>query len=179
MERGTLNGIMIETKNIALSPHYVELHTENGFEGSVALSLYLIKKYSSKLIFAVITFLVILFFEKSLKEAWLIPSLATMVFVVPFIEEFGKFIALKYRFTGFFLVIFLGIESYLFISHLGYFLGWNKIILCRILVCAMHITTVYFQWIARVYSEKLDKQHHVTAAYFLSVFFHGAWNYGL
>jgi len=167
------------TKNNTLCLQYPNFNTKISMQRPKILGLNMVKKYFPKLIFAVITFLSILFFEKSFKEAWLIPSLATMVFIVPFIEEFGKFIALKYRFTGFFIVIFLGIESYLYISYSSYLLGLQKVILCRLLVCTMHITTVYFQWIARVYSEKYKKQHHVTAAYFLSVFIHGVWNYGL
>jgi len=167
------------TGNNAICLYYLDFKKKIRMQGSTTLRFEMIKKYSSKFMFAVLTFLVVLFFEKSFQEAWLIPSLATMVFVVPFIEEFGKFLALKYRFAGFFVIIFLGLESYLFISHSSYLLGLRKVLLCRLLVCIMHITTIYFQWIARVYSEKHHKQHHVTAAYFLSVFIHGLWNYAL
>ena len=133
----------------------------------------------SKFALAAATFLGILIFEKCFIDAWLIPSMATLVFVIPFVEEFGKFLAVKYRFIGFFLVMFLGAESYFYIAKLSYLVGLKEIIIARLLVCTMHIMTTYFQWIARTYSEKHNKQHHVTAAFFLSVMIHAVWNYGL
>ena len=95
------------------------------------------------------------------------------------VEEFGKFLAVKYRFVGFFMVLFLGTESFLYITKFSYLLGFKEILISRLLVCIMHIMTVYFQWMARIYSEKHNKQHHVTAAFFLSVMIHAVWNYGL
>lgn len=146
---------------------------------AITESVNILKKYYLKFVFAVITFLGIYLIEKVWADAYLISSVATAVFIVPFVEEFGKFISLKYRFAGFFIILFIGIESYIYISHSSYLLGWNDILLARFLACVIHLTTLYFQWIARVYSEKNNKQNHVTAAYFLSVFIHGAWNYGM
>jgi hypothetical protein len=59
---------------------------------AISESVDILKKYYLKFVFAIITFFGIYLIEKVWSDAYLINSVATVVFVVPFVEEFGKFI---------------------------------------------------------------------------------------
>jgi len=97
------------------------------------------------------------------------------VIIAPLSEETAKFISVKYKYSFVYIILFVLAEILLSIYSgvVHYNMPLFKMILYRLMVIPVHLSTISLMEITR----KTKDKRTILLGFVLSLLIHGAWNY--